>query len=120
MNWWGIDENWWALLFEMLGLATLGFLFYIYQKKKILRSFEQDIDFVTEEITLQINECLKESQEPALKLLETRMNTLKKDRVSFLSEEELNSFINNDKLNEELRGRLKEYQNTLLNRFEKK
>lgn len=112
--------NWWALLFEMLGLSLLGFLYYIFQKKRILRDFELDLDYVIEEILILVSEQLEVSPSEAATILEKKLDQLKIDRKTFLTEEELTNLINHNQFSPALVDALSQHKNILINKYEKK
>lgn len=109
--------NWWTILFEMLGLCFLGFLYYHFQKKRILRNFELDLDYVTEQVLLHVSEAREKQDYAALKSLENKMDQLKKDRVTFLQPDELEALLEDPSIDLKLKETLILHQNILLNIF---
>lgn len=110
--------NWLVIILELLGLSLLGFLYYLYQKKKILKNFEMDVDYVTEEILFLVSQNREIEDHPLLEQLEIKMDKLKKDRVSFLLEDELKQLLEASELNKDLKEALKLNRSILLNRYE--
>lgn len=112
--------NWWGLFFELLGLSLLGFAYYFYQRKKILRDFQVELDIVTEEVLILINQDLEQNQLPELQKLEKKVDQLKLDRTSFLTQEDIEQYLSHTGFSEDLKEGLLHYRSILTNRSEKK